>query len=231
MIELGTKYDYNAFRTEGTRRLYQYVSTSLRKIDRHAAASAGIPQQSQSPSVVEGTTLLHSISLINIARRHNLKKFVLVCAFYMCAQMDPTVLLDGITRRDGTQEKLSLEDFKCSLRGAQKLQEAKLTATYSVLSLSQDCRTPRKCSIAHTDILTEITRNKKLMTTSNCLLLGRGIKPLMIRGAQAGDLCQRCFAKVESITPKCKEYWFKLPDVLGLAHEFDEGAKGEWRRL
>ncbi|KAI0351201.1 hypothetical protein OH77DRAFT_1513930 [Trametes cingulata] len=66
---------------------------------------------------------VHAIAAISLARLTNTSS-ILPTAFYICANLDPSELLRGYTRRDGTTERLSDSDLETCLQFRDRLIQA-----------------------------------------------------------------------------------------------------------
>ncbi|CCM01368.1 uncharacterized protein FIBRA_03418 [Fibroporia radiculosa] len=83
------------------------------------------------------------IFLINVAQRLPTSELAgfLPLAFYICCQVNPGVLVNGVYRSDGTREKLSHDDLQRCISGKEGLMGANTVGTL--------CLRPRKENVSH----------------------------------------------------------------------------------
>ena len=116
MVELGTKFGYKAYHSEGIRRLEHHFPTKLADFD-HTWIDTHNVSSTSDGCLIKDLRKEHAIAVVNIVHRYDIEK-MLPSAFYVCAQMDLIGLKGGMQIREGAMmEQLSRGMFGLAWKG------------------------------------------------------------------------------------------------------------------
>lgn len=118
MLRLGHKYQIEHLRQDAVTRLGRYFPISLDDFHLNIRAAPG--KQFPGDAIID-ICPEDSIAVISMAQALELPR-LLPTAFYVCAQLDWVVLVDGHKDADGTLWKLSQEELKRVLVGKAELE-------------------------------------------------------------------------------------------------------------
>ncbi|GBE89325.1 hypothetical protein SCP_1503330 [Sparassis crispa] len=163
-----------------------------------------------------------AISVVNLVRLTNAMTLLPV-AFYLCCQLQPHELTRGVTRPDGTVERLSTEDLEVCIRARAMLMLAYGAGWMDLFSgVSNDCTQGARCmdGLSRIGQAVLLSSTRAQISYHSCLS-----NPRNVIAARCTDhrLCAAC---VRFITKKSLDWrrtvWNSLPAYFGL---------GKWEKL
>lgn len=156
-----------------------------------------------------------AIAAVNIARLTNTESMVPV-GLYMCCQLKTEVLLNGVTRENGTTERLASDDVVRCIDARKVLVHDNIISACRVFdpSSSAECSGTRCTTILKFFLESQVTYDGGL---ANYTCLGDWVSWLRIEEPSAwfGDLCHACKNMIEARAGAEREViWSQLPDVM-----------------
>ena len=207
MLRLGTKYQIDHLRESAILRLQEVFPTTLetfRNSYTDCNITASPPNGTLCLNASIEITAKDSIAVINLARSFNLPH-LLPAAFYICAQLQPTTLVNGVKDADGTLWKLSQSDLQRCLEGQENLRVAAFYQCRPILNSTPSAACLSRSSCLH--LLQSCKANllkTKYITRTNGLDGPQWIEML--------SLCQNCHDEfLASHNAQRNTVWKALP--------------------
>ncbi|TBU29661.1 hypothetical protein BD311DRAFT_660619 [Dichomitus squalens] len=173
----------------------------------------------------------HSIGVVNIARMTS-TDVLLPTALMGCCMLNSTELVNGFTREDGTQEKLSAEDIGRCFLGRANLMQANTLATLGVFeqTLSEGCTRRDVCGPVFLKLLDELRNHERVVCTLDWFKYWSDY----IDGRDDDRrICARCYKMLqEREKEQHRGIWKRLPELMGVVVEgwaADPALTGEVR--
>ncbi|KAI0640935.1 hypothetical protein C8Q79DRAFT_920559 [Trametes meyenii] len=188
IIRLDHKYELTDLYAQATGYLAEYYTSNYDAWVSEKNASHWEPEP------------IHAISAIALAHLTNMPS-ILPTAFYICATLSPSEIVEGFTRRDGVVERLSKEDLKRCLNLRDRLVNAHTVITLALL------KAPSKmCTARHS-----VTSSRMLSVTGCAAFLGA-----ILERCKLGSLSR-------SLTsPKALSSWMPLVESYSSLTELHE---------
>lgn len=207
MLRLGTKYQILCLREDAIRRLEEVFPARLQDFRNDHTVSYGLGGKFDANGIeLRGDDIL---AVINCARMCDVPH-ILPPAFYICAQLEPDNLVDGLKDEDGNLWKLSSTDLKKCLAGQLALRQASMSLARCafVASPSSGCLHRAQC----TRILQGVRDFKLIHVTADTKGL-QGSRWLTDKLSSCIP-CQTCF--VAEYDAKRKVTWENLASYFQL---------------
>ncbi|KAI0669061.1 hypothetical protein C8Q78DRAFT_978943 [Trametes maxima] len=136
IIRLDHKYELTDLYAQATGYLSEYYTSNYDAWASETNASRWEPEP------------IHAISAIALARLTNTPS-ILPTAFYVCATLSPSEIMEGYTRRDGVIERLSKEDMKRCLNLRDRLVNAHTVITLTLFKAPSKTCTARHSAMSN----------------------------------------------------------------------------------
>ncbi|KAM5537288.1 hypothetical protein V8D89_009018 [Ganoderma adspersum] len=202
-IRLGDKYELTELYSQSLEYLKHYYPSTF---DSWAELTDYGPPDWEASEV---------IGVINLARFTG-ELSILPSAFVACLCAEPTTsaIARGITREDGSQERLSPDDLVVCLEGTSSLRVASITAIFRTFEavVSAECKTVSACR--------RVLRNTLLNLKDDIdhLLYGDPFARYQLSVAKDGlGTCPSCTTMVsERSLKERRDVWDRLPELFGI---------------
>lgn len=210
IVRLSHKYAMDNLRTAYLSRMQSCFSSDLERWSA-AVRSHGSP--------VMKFRDVDAITAVNIARLTGTDS-ILPSALYLCCTLNPSVLITGVSRSNGSRERLSPQDTATCISGSQSLIQED---TFAMLNIWDPHRLVPQCPLESCQECIERSRIASPITTSVRNLVG-AVRMATIRSLRDyDDLCRHCADALEDAEQgHRRELWAKLP------HIFDEDRPSGW---
>lgn len=160
---------------------------------------------------------LQAIGVVNLARSTG-ELSLLPTALMVCVVQLEANIVHGFAREDGSQERLTPDDFGCCWDAKDRLREASVNAYFRVFTptVAPTCKVSSQCAKALKDAL---LGNKKEEHIRHMMfgdvLLNSSVYLMTEDGTST--LCRACEAMVEQRDKKeNRTLWHRLPELLGI---------------
>ncbi|KAI0350924.1 hypothetical protein OH77DRAFT_1411978 [Trametes cingulata] len=159
---------------------------------------------------------IHSIGVVNIARMTN-TEVLLPTALMGCCMLEAAELVNGLTREDGTVERLSMEDLGRCFLGRANLMQANTLATLNLFNqtLSEGCTRRDVCAPVFLRLLDELRNHERVVCTLDWY---KYWSDYMDGRDDDRRICAPCYKMLqEREKQQHREIWKKLPELMGVA--------------
>lgn len=206
LIRLANKYQFRSILDEGLKRMKSCFTDCLLVYDvvERKKGSARM-------SFVESD----AIAAVAIARLTNTPS-ILPLALYMCSQLDPDIITNGIARANGFVDRLSPADQLGCLRARAMLRDDVYVAAYNIVRPT--CAHAFGVCVCAKTIKT--TAQELWKYEDSALARHRALQNWDdIIDRVAGDLCPGCVSLLRRRTAKERRtIWEKLPKIFGVPY-------------
>ncbi|KAI0370990.1 hypothetical protein BV20DRAFT_966098 [Pilatotrama ljubarskyi] len=161
---------------------------------------------------------IHCIGVVNIARMTN-TDVLLPAALMGCCMLDGAELVNGLTREDGTVEKLSMEDLGRCFIGRANLMQANTLATLNLFNqtLSEGCTRRDVCGPVFLRMLDELRNHERVVCTLDWF---KYWSDYMDGRDDDRRICAPCYKMLqEREKQQHREIWKRLPELMGVTVE------------
>ncbi|RPD55035.1 hypothetical protein L227DRAFT_332951 [Lentinus tigrinus ALCF2SS1-6] len=209
LVRMGHKYQIDTILQEALRRLETIFTNDFDAWDLHQGRSATLV--SLHPE--------HAIEAVNLAQLTG-RTAMLPSAFYMCGLLEVDTIMNGVTRADGTAERLSTHDLQRCIMGKMVLikHDAEIMAKFFQAGAPEDCTCPSQ------DVRRVLMQSRHAEMTPEFpdLLDSCPIDPDYLLGVivelELNGLCEPCGMALRAhLTAWRRDLWELLPGCFRLA--------------
>ena len=188
MLHLGAKYEMSSIREDALQRLQRIFPRQLEEFMNHYTWPYLEDDMYSSDLQIAARD---AIAVITLARVYD-APLLLPPAFYICAQLDTAILVDGYEDSDGKHHKLLPEDLKRCLRGQAELRKDALGQFRSLLTArsGEHCLLGIECKPRLQRMATTVLRALANQTTA--LITASWLEEWLENDENWTGLCKTC---------------------------------------